>query len=241
MSALRQVALRVADFPRHERRVRPAVVGPQHRYQSGREQGGREGAGCHAWGEVAEAAATRAEGEQAEGEQRRVLERRGDALQGRGPLHAEVVDRADDEDGERGDVAHLRVSQAHEVAEVLGEDRRDRPERGGADHGQLRPAEQERGQRPVCLEQIGEDAARARQRARQLRDRERAAQRDDAAEDPAQENRPRRVQLRGDRRGHAEDAAADRYPHRDRDGLQQSHRARHALAPLVSHPGVFPR
>jgi D-lactate dehydrogenase len=86
-----------------------------------------------------------------------------------------------------------------------------------------------------ALEDVGKHAARARQGRGELGEGECAAQRHHAAEHPAEDHRARIVQQSCDRGGDAEDPAADRDADRDGDGIEQPHRARHALAPCVGH------
>src|SRR5207244_2253356 len=73
-----------------------------------------------------------------------------------------------------------------------------------------RPPEEKSGERPERLADEDVDAARAREQRRELSIRERPAQRHRTTQHPAQEEQRHIVHALRDRRGRAEDAAADR-------------------------------
>ena len=77
-----------------------------------------------------------------------------------GGANPEVVEQPDHQNRRGGRPAHLLRPELDEVAQVLGEDRGDGAQGGGADDGELGPAEEEGGERAEPLEQVGEDPAR---------------------------------------------------------------------------------
>ena len=85
-----------------------------------------------------------------------------------------------------------------------------------------RPAEEEGGQPPPPVADEDVDAARLRERARDLGERERAAEREEAARDPDRDERQGPGQLVGDAGRRAEDSGADRGADDDGDGAPEA-------------------
>ena len=99
-------------------------------------------------------------------------------------LHPDVVEEPITTIADGGDVPHLRRRELEEVTQILGEDGGDGTEGGGADDGQLGPAEEKGRERPEPLEQVGEDPARPWERRRQLGQGQGAEERDGPARRP---------------------------------------------------------
>ena len=137
-------------------------------------------------------------------------------LGSRALARAQHVDPGEEQDGE-GARAELRaLRQVQRLAEVEREHARDRSNHGRLDHPQVGPAEDEAGRVAERLADVDVEAAGLGVRHRQLGERERAADREDAAQDPGGEHdREAREVLRHAVR-RAEDPGADDVAHRDR-------------------------
>ena len=120
--------------------------------------------------------------------ERQEFRRRRDVHHRRTQAHADDVGGGGEGDGGRrersraDDVRH-RID-AERPQQVLAEHDRDAAERRRPEDDELRPAEQKRGAASPAFAKVGVEAARLRQRRRQFRERERAAERDEPAGDP---------------------------------------------------------
>ena len=131
-----KVSRRILDFPADVGQVGPAVVGP-HDGDERRAHHGQPDAVLPRRREVGGAPLADQEGQHHQGNQRPVLHHGGQVDQHRGHLDAEVVEEPDEDDRAGRHILDLGRRERHEVPEVLGEDRRDGPQRGGTDHRQL--------------------------------------------------------------------------------------------------------
>src|SRR5207245_777195 len=136
-----------------------------------------------------------------------VLGSRREVQNERAPPHPHVVQRRRDGDRARRDVMDVRGVrldlgiEAERAHQVFGERRGDGPERGRADHEQLRPPEEKRGQTAERLADVDVDAPRTGEERGELRVGERAAQREQAPQAPLAEHRPRVGRAAGGARG----------------------------------------
>ena len=237
----RQVPLRVPHLAAHEREIAPAVVRPQHRDQRQAEQAGRDRS--RRGRKMRPVALPHEKRQEDEHHQRAVLGAGGEIQDERAPAHAVVIQGRRDRDGRRGDVVHQsrileeRRVPADRAQQVLGKRRGNRAERRGPDQHQLGPPEEERRQPAETLADVHVHPARARKHRRELRVRERAAQREQPAQNPDQEHERRLGHAAGDHRRCAKDAAADGRAHQHRDGTPQPEPARQAVAPAIDRLG----
>ncbi len=153
-------------------------------------------------------------------------------------------------DRERREPAHgpevrgiLRVDPDH-PEEILGEHDRDRPERSGADHGELSPSEEEARESAPAVAAEDVHASGLRQSARDLGERQRAADREEPARRPNAEHGKRSGELRSDARRRAEDPGADRRADDDGDGAPEAERPpqlvrRSLRRDSVRHPAML--
>ena len=149
-----------------------------------------------------------------------------DAGKQRAELHADDVGGAgkDDRAGREvvGPGRMRRGVEPEDAHEILAEHRGDAAERGGANQHELRPSV-EKGVRPSpAFAQIDIHAAGLGHRRRELRERQRAAQHDQAAEHPDAEHQHRIGHARRDAGRRAEDAAADGDADHEADRAQQA-------------------
>jgi RNA polymerase sigma factor (sigma-70 family) len=129
-------------------------------------------------------------------------------------LRDEVRRRAAEEDRHRQHrLARSIRRQAKERGERLGGEAGEAPHRAGDEEDEHGPAEQEGGGAAVRAAQVLVDPARARQRRRQLGERQRAGQGDHAAGDPHDQVRLDRSGQTRDLGGRLEDPGADRRVH----------------------------
>src|SRR3954462_12147568 len=117
---------------------------------------------------------------------------------------------------------------AERAQEIFREGRRDRAEGRGADDRQLGPAEEERGEATPRPTNEIENAAGVRVGSGDFGERQRTAQRENAAGDPHREHRYRPGQPVRDSGGSAEDAGADGGPDDDGDRGPEAELARQA-------------
>ena len=106
---------------------------------------------------------------------------------------------------------------AERPEQVFAEHYGDAAERRGANQDELRPAEDKTSRPAPSFAQIGIEAARFRQRRRELRQRQRAAERDDAADDPQRDHQLGTRHLLRDSCRRSEYARADRDANHERD------------------------
>ena len=226
---LRQRLLRILHFPAHETQVGPPVERPQRTHQ--RQPKGTQ---CEApLGGGRREVPTRLR--QPDREREHDDERQGAVLgEGRqvlhqtAPAHTQDVERRCERDCSGSDIPspvtvrrQRRVVAAH-AQRVLGERDRDGAHRRGADHHEFRPAEQKGRQPAPPFADVDIQPASLRVHTRDLGQRERAAQRHDAACHPDHHQRKRAGKLLRDAGRRPEDAGSDGRADEHGDGTPQA-------------------
>ena len=137
-------------------------------------------------------------------------------------LHAHVVHRRHDDDGQHRERRGAHAGPADQPQGVLGEGDGHRRHRAGLDGRQQRPPVEEPGQRMVGLAQVGVLAADPRADGAELRVGERAGQRDQPARHPRGEHLAPARQPPGDDGRVDEDAGADDGADHDHGGVEEA-------------------
>ena len=232
----RHVALGVVNLLGDDGHIAPAVIGPH----DGRN--GQADADDHAWlivagpqrAELHRFGAGRDEGKQCQEDHRADLDDRGHVLHAIAPARAQDVNQAQQRDRGHGDrflvlfgepPALFPSGVPQDFLERHSRINGQRGDRGRANDPELGPHPQERPQPAIGFAQKDIRAAGMRKHARQLGHRQRAAQVDQAADDPQRQNQPDETArgLRDDLR-FEEDARADDFADDDgHDGEQSQH------------------
>jgi hypothetical protein len=138
---------------------------------------------------------TKCKGEHDYQEQSTDLRQSRDVLDERAPLESDVVERSGEKYRRGRDVVYVTVVRCNSgvttrhTQHVLGEGRRNCAQSSSANENQLSPSEKKSGETTPRLADVDVDAAGLRKRARYFCERQRAAEREQAAGDPDHEER----------------------------------------------------